>query len=768
MRKSLRLRIFLSIIITISVIYTFAIASILSQVQRMFTDNLTQHTHQLIKSSGKYFNSVFSKDIEILRALTNTLTAISDENYNDLISQQDKIIPSILSEAPQFLSIGISWEIAAIDSTYHKNHGRYRYLYYWNNGKITQRRDTVDINDAGIGTLYYLFKISKQTDITDIYYDSYTGRDEDKQLMASIGIPILFHDQFAGLIACDISLDRFDKIVQSIKPVPEAHTFLISHSGNIVANSTGEYINEPLTKILSYDVARKNILSTLSEGKHIMFVQTDTLGQKNLVMLEPFYFGNINRAWGIGVIVPLKIIQSDSSQIIRTALGVAFVGFLIMVIVLILVINAIIKPLNAAVESLDKLSKFDISNANKLKVTTTGELGRIANSINRLIDSLADIRNFTFEISQGNLNVTYTKHGDKDILGQALIEMQRNLKIAKIEAEKREEEEKLQRWAIEGEAKIAEILRENAQDLEELNYQVVSYLVHYTGAAQGAMFYVDSENKEIELVAAYAYERRKFLQKKIPFGVGLIGRSVVEGETIYITDIPKGYSSITSGLGQEEPRSLLIVPFKFNEIIYAVVELNSFKDFKPHIRHFIEKIGISIASTIANMQITVKTNKLVKELQGRSQELTMQEEEMRQNLEEMQTTQEELRRKVSEYENIVNALNQVSFVVEYNMERQIININNKFLQFLGKTRDEMLGTEQGAFIDEEQQREKLNNLWHNIEMGRISMFTQKTNIDGKIIWFAEAYIPIFDDNGKPYKVINIANDITNLMEIKQK
>ncbi len=768
MRKNLRLRIFLSIIITISIIYTVAIASILSQVRTIFTENLKQQTHQLIKSSGKYFNSVFSKDIEILRALTNTLTAISDEDYEQIIEQQDKIVTRVLEDAPQFLSIGINWEINAIDSTYRKDHGRYRYLYYWNNGKIVIRRDTVDVNDAGIGTLYYLFKISKKIDVTDIYYDSYSGREEDKQLMSSIGIPILFNDDFAGLVGCDISMDRFASIVQNIKPIPEAHTFLISHTGNIVANSTGKYINEPLTRILSYDVAQKNILGILHEGKHIMYVQKDTLGQKNIVMLEPFYFGNIDRAWGIGVIVPLKAIQQDSSRIIRTALLVALIGFLVMVVVLMFVINEIIRPLNAAVESLDKLSKFDIGNAKKLEVKTSGELGRIAESINRLIASLSDIRNFTYEISKGNLNVEYKAHGEQDILGQALIEMHRNLKIAKIESEKREEEERLQRWSIEGEAKVSEILRENAQDLEELNYQVVSYLVHYTGAVQGAMFYVDSESKEIELAAAYAYERRKFLQKKIPFGVGLIGRSVIEGETIYITDIPKGYSSISSGLGQEEPRSLLIVPFKFNEIIYAVVELNSFKDFKPHIRHFVEKIGISVASTIANMQITVRTNKLVKELQKRSQELTMQEEEMRQNLEEMQTTQEELKRKVSEYENVVNALNQVSFVVEYNMDRQIININNKFLQFLGKTRDEMLGVEQGAFIVDEQQKQQIDNLWHNIEMGRISMFTQKTEINGKIIWFAEAYIPIFDDSGKPYKVINIANDITNLMEIRQK
>ena len=44
------------------------------------------------------------------------------------------------------------------------------------------------------------------------------------------------------------------------------------------------------------------------------------------------------------------------------------------------------------------------------------------------------------------------------------------------------------------------------------------------------------------------------------------------------------------------------------------------------------------------------------------------------------------------------------------------------------------------------------------------MFTQKIIIDQRTIWFSEAYIPVFDKDGKPFKVICISNDVTNLME----
>lgn len=762
MRRNLRLRIFFSIILTVSLIYLIAISITLYQVKVIYTRNLTKQTKKLLSSSANYFNSVFSEDLEILRASKNAFEALDDLPYKTLIKEQTKIINKVLEETPQFLSIGTSWEIEYADSTYHKNHGRYRYSYYWSNGGISLREDTLNVDDPGIGSLYYMFKTSKNDDVTDIYTDSYTGKKQDLTLMSSLGIPIIKNDRFIGLVSCDISMDVFAQIIDQIKPMPEAQSFLISHTGKIVANSTGEFVNQTLEKILQSDVLKQNILINLKQGKSTSYVKQDTLGNKNLVIISPFYFGKIKRAWGIGAIIPLKVITLEANKLIYTNLLIAIIGLILIVSITTYTVNRITKPIDNAVESLQKISIFDISEDYKLKADSIDEIGKMVFSINQLIDSLSGIKDFTYEISKGNLDAKYQAIGDKDVLSQALLDMQRSLKIAEIESKKREEEEKLQRWSVEGEALIAEILRDYSQQSDILYYKIISQLVKYTNSSQGAIFIIDHDEKIISLEAAYAYERRKYLKKVIPFGVGLIGRSVNEAETIYITDVPKGYSSIASGLGEDEPRSILIVPFKFNDIIYAVIELNSFYDFKPHMRQFVEKIGISVASTIANTRITVKTNALLEELKSSAKQQNAQDEEMRQNLEEMQTTQEELHNKVVEYETIVNALNQVSFITEYDMNRKIININNKFLNFLNKSKNELLGTRQGAFIIDSSKKEEIETLWKDISMGKISLFTQKVDIGGKIFVFSESYIPVFNDDGIPYKVINITNDITNL------
>ena len=66
----------------------------------------------------------------------------------------------------------------------------------------------------------------------------------------------------------------------------------------------------------------------------------------------------------------------------------------------------------------------------------------------------------------------------------------------------------------------------------------------------------------------------------------------------FITEIPEDYLTITSGLGDAPPRSILIVPLKLEDEILGVVELASFNIFNPHEIEFVEKIGQTIASTI--------------------------------------------------------------------------------------------------------------------------------------------------------------------------
>jgi len=297
-----------------------------------------------------------------------------------------------------------------------------------------------------------------------------------------------------------------------------------------------------------------------------------------------------------------------------------------------------------------------------------------------------------------------------------LIEMQESLRNAKIEEEKRKVEDSKQTWATQGIAMFSDILRQKTDNLEEFSYNIIRNLVKYIEANQGGLFVInesDEKQKVIDLAASFAYNRKKFLEKQIKPGEGLIGMSVLEKRTIHLTEIPEGYLEITSGLGHESPRSLLIVPLKVNEEVYGVIEIASFNKFEPYIISFIEKISESIASTLSAVKVNIITTKLLRDSQKQAEELASQEEEMRQNLEELQATQEESARKEAELGGIVNAISSSFLMCEFDNEGTVLSANSEFSKCYGYEDEEIVGmTFKDLLTSSGLSSEKINQIWY--------------------------------------------------------
>jgi len=255
---------------------------------------------------------------------------------------------------------------------------------------------------------------------------------------------------------------------------------------------------------------------------------------------------------------------------------------------------------------------------------------------------IANATDFVKQIESGNFDAHYGRNEAEevnDLLGASLESMRDKLKSFAVE-------EKQRNWVTEGIARFVDILR-SGQEITNLADEIISNLVHYLEANQGALFMVNDDDRNdvfLEMIGCYAYNRKKFLHQRVNPGQGMTGQVFLEKSTLYMTQLPENYVRITSGLGEALPRNLLIVPLKVNEEVLGIVELASFKTIKPYQIHFVETIAESIASTILTVRNMSRTQKLLEETQVQSEQMRAVEEEMRQNMEELEATQEEMRR----------------------------------------------------------------------------------------------------------------------------
>ncbi|WKN40665.1 PAS domain S-box protein [Tunicatimonas pelagia] len=259
--------------------------------------------------------------------------------------------------------------------------------------------------------------------------------------------------------------------------------------------------------------------------------------------------------------------------------------------------------------------------------------------IGYLTQNLEKVTSFIRNLGSGQsewteLSNTQRELNENTLVGE-LLKMQEKLDQIK-------QEDELRLWATEGEGKVAEIARTHQTDLSTLGDELLAYIVRYASANQGGLFIASEEtsNPHLEMVACYAYDTKKYEEKIIKPGQGLLGQAFVEQKTIRLTQIPENYVRITSGLGEATPSYLVIIPLKFNEEVLGVLEIASFQELSTFKVDFLEKISEIVASSISVVRTTQRTHGLLEESKQQAEELQAQEEEMRQNMEELQATQE--------------------------------------------------------------------------------------------------------------------------------
>lgn len=369
------------------------------------------------------------------------------------------------------------------------------------------------------------------------------------------------------------------------------------------------------------------------------------------------------------------VIQNAQKKMLYWA---ACIVFIISIIAAFLYLNAVflspVKYFN------DKLAAFSAGNLDQ-QVSYRGkkEYGQLAHSLGLMFHKLRLISSFIDSIGKGDYNFKLDDAEAETVKNDKIFD---SLFKTQSELIKVEKENSIRQWTNEGIRIISEMLQRRFDHVQELYDNLISTIVKYVEANQGGIFLAEGENDEIqlELVACYAYERKKFLHEKFDKDEGLLGQAFIEKNIIYLTEVPAEYVKITSGIGEATPNCLILVPLKDNETVVGVLEIAAFGTIEQYKVDFLEKISELIASALNTIIVNEKTKALLSESQQQAEEMRAQEEEMRQNMEELQATQEEMARKEKEVTKLLDESKEKEEKMEAILKE--VNAKERFLDGL--------------------------------------------------------------------------------------
>lgn len=343
-------------------------------------------------------------------------------------------------------------------------------------------------------------------------------------------------------------------------------------------------------------------------------------------------------------------------------------------------------------------------------------------------------------IADGDLDIEIGQEEKAGEMGAALDKIANQQKksyetLQKQEALNKEIDD--QNWLKTHVAKIFDATK-GAINIQELSSQIVSELAPHVGAGMGAFFvnqrFLDKNNEELlKMEASYAYSDRKRISNIFKFGEGLVGQCALERKTITISSLPEDYTAIQSGIGETLPKRLTVMPILHNGEVLGVLELGFTSALTELQSQYLEEVIGGLGITLNAVIERAKTENLSREIN-----------------------------------NQIQAINRSNAAIEFDVNGYILTANQLFLNLMGYSLEEIKGKHHSIFVDAEYaDTQEYKRLWEGLRKGEFSsgVFERFTKT-GESVWIQGNYNPIVGSDGKPYKVMKIATDVTESVHEK--
>jgi len=239
-----------------------------------------------------------------------------------------------------------------------------------------------------------------------------------------------------------------------------------------------------------------------------------------------------------------------------------------------------------------------------------GDFIQIKNSLETASSNLQSVVEDIVQVSQG------LAEGGQNVVAKAkytgdFLQIKNALEMAATKLAEATAQNIVQDWLKTGQTQLSEKIT-GEQDLTTLANNIITFLVSYLKAQVGVFYMLEdreTDNACLKLLASYAYNQRKGISNEFKIGEGLVGQAVLEKQRILMTQIPKDYMTIKSGIGETVPKQIIVIPFLYENVVKGVIEIGSLHEFTKVQLDLLEQVmsNIGIALNTAESRTKMQT-----------------------------------------------------------------------------------------------------------------------------------------------------------------
>ncbi|WCD94365.1 HAMP domain-containing protein [Streptomyces sp. HUAS 31] len=266
----------------------------------------------------------------------------------------------------------------------------------------------------------------------------------------------------------------------------------------------------------------------------------------------------------------------------------------------------------------------------------TENVNELAGNLTRQVRAIAEVAS---AVAEGDLTRSITVEASGEV---AELKDNINSMVGSLRETTRANQE--QDWLKTNLARISGLMQGH-RDLPVVAELIMDELAPLVSAQYGAFYAAEdtARKPQLRLVGSYGYPDDTTRPERIRVGRSLVGQAARNRRPISVEELPPGYVTISSSLGQTVPSALVVLPIVVEDQVLGVIELASVTRFTQIHQDFLAQvmptIGVNLNTIVANArtdELLGESQRLTGELQERSAELQVQQDELQRSNAELE------------------------------------------------------------------------------------------------------------------------------------